>query len=386
MSRVTVVGPGWRFTSGISYYTCRLSNALADEHQVQAVLMRRLIPARFYPGRGRVGRAVHELAYRPEVEVIDGVDWYWGATIIHAVRALRRSRPEVLVLQWWTGAVLHSYLVLAATARLLGAKVIIEYHETQDTGEVKVRGAARYVGTVGRLLTRLSHASVVHSDFDRTAVATSFRLPPGHPIEVITSGPYDHHQAPKVAGGLLGVHEQIPDDGRRVVLFFGTIRPYKGLEHLVTAFNGLRPEQAAQLHLLIVGETWEGWTEPLELAARSPYRERITVINRYVTDPEVAQAFALAQVVALPYLRSSASGPLHIAMSLGLPVLLGDVGGLRDGAGSYDGVHWVAPGDAEALRDALVGTLESPATRHAQTRTWPDVAEEYGRVFDATLD
>ena len=52
---VCLVGPGWRFTSGISYYTCRLAGALADRHDVSVILMRQLLPRRFYPGRERVG-------------------------------------------------------------------------------------------------------------------------------------------------------------------------------------------------------------------------------------------------------------------------------------------------------------------------------------------
>ena len=54
--RVLVVGSGWRFTSGISYYTCRLANALASELPTDVMLMRQLVPTALYPGRGRVGR------------------------------------------------------------------------------------------------------------------------------------------------------------------------------------------------------------------------------------------------------------------------------------------------------------------------------------------
>ena len=134
-ARVMVVGAGWRFTSGISYYTCRLTNALAGSTQASALLMRQLVPTRFYPGRGRVGTVVNELNYAPEVPVFDGVDWFWGRSMREAKRFVDGNRPDVLVLQWWTGAVLHSYLHLAAMVRGYGGKVIIEWHEVQDTGE-----------------------------------------------------------------------------------------------------------------------------------------------------------------------------------------------------------------------------------------------------------
>ena len=53
--RICVVGAGTRFLGGISYYTLYLVNALARTHDVSAILMRQLLPTRFYPGRERVG-------------------------------------------------------------------------------------------------------------------------------------------------------------------------------------------------------------------------------------------------------------------------------------------------------------------------------------------
>ncbi len=123
--RVLVVGSGWRFTSGISYYTCRLTNALAAATPTRAILMRRLVPAALYPGRARVGTVVNDLQYDEQVEVFDGVDWFWGATMLQAKRFIDRDPPDVLVLQWWTGAVLHSYLALAVLARRRGARVVM---------------------------------------------------------------------------------------------------------------------------------------------------------------------------------------------------------------------------------------------------------------------
>ena len=88
---------------------------------------------------------------------------------------------------------------------------------------------------------------------------------------------------------------------------------------------------------MVVGETWEGWTLPLELIERSPYRDDIELVNRYVTDQEAAGYFQRADVVALPYLRSSASGPLAIAQAYGLPVVVTAVGGLVEAAADYTG-------------------------------------------------
>jgi hypothetical protein len=123
-TRIMVVGSGWHMTSGISHYTYRLSTALAERHQVSALLMRRLVPRRAYPGAARVGADVTGAVYPGDVPVYDGVDWYWGRSMRDAIEFMDRERPEVVILQWWTGAVLHSYLRLASHAARRGARVI----------------------------------------------------------------------------------------------------------------------------------------------------------------------------------------------------------------------------------------------------------------------
>lgn len=369
-TRVCVVGSGWAFTSGVSYFTCRLANAFAASgHDVSAVLMRRLIPAFLYPGRQRVGQRLNNLDYDPRVRVFNGVDWHSPLSLLRACLFIWRCDPEVVILQWWTGAVLHNYVALVLVARARRATVIVEFHEVQDTGEMRLPLAARYHRLLAGLVLRRTHAFVVHSEFDRVAVAASLPVD-GRPIRVVPHGPFDHHipaQTPP----------RLDDDDAIHLLFFGTIRPYKGLENLVEAFDALAPDEVARLRLSIVGETWENWTAPLRAAERSRYRDRITIVNRYVHDDEVASWFAAADAVVLPYLRSSASGPLHIAMSAGLPVVVTDTGGLRAAAGDYPGAVWVPPGDVEALRRALLHVTGLVGRRYRDPRSWNDSVEAH---------
>jgi len=383
--KICVVGSGWQFTSGISYYTCRLASALNETYPTSTILMRRLIPRFLYPGKDRVGVQMHNVSYPPKMPVYDGVDWFWLPSIIGAVRFLRRERPRYVVFQWWTGAVLHSYLLLAFIARRLGAKVLIEFHETQDTGEVRLRGAARYVAMLGKRLFGKADGFVVHSEFDKKQISVAFDLA-GRPLHVVPMGPFDHHaaeQAPAAEVSAPGPSEATTADaeGPFRLLFFGTIRPYKGLEYLVEAFNALSESEASQFHLTVVGETWEGWTRPLDLIKESPYADRITLINRYVRDEEVTGFFADADATVLPYTRSSGSGPLHISMHLGLPVVLTDVGGLRDAADDYDGIIWVSPESSAELQSAIMKLPAMRGERFTNVRTWSQSVESFTNLI-----
>ena len=382
--RVLVVGSGWRFTSGISYYTWHLVAALHRHgHAVSAVLMRRLLPARLYPGRRRVGKPVTDQTYDPTIPVFDGIDWWGVPSLWRAVRFLRARRPEILVLEWWTATVLHSYLLLVLAARMVGAKVVVEFHEVLDTAELRIPFVSAYSRTVASFILRRANGAVVHSRHDLELLGSVYHLR-DIPVVVAPHGPFDH-----LLGSAAAAASEITEPSRRTggsdpegrtdpdrdgdplrLLYFGTIRPYKGVEYLVEAFNRLTAEQAQRLTLVVVGETWEGWTQPAELIASSPHRDRITFVNRYVEDAEVAAYFARADAVVLPYLRSSASGPLHLAMSHGLPLVVSDVGGLREAAEDYAGAIFVRPADVSALATSFDTLRARRGRRYADPHSW----------------
>jgi glycosyltransferase involved in cell wall biosynthesis len=131
-------------------------------------------------------------------------------------------------------------------------------------------------------------------------------------------------------------------------------------------------DEAAGLRLTVIGETWEGCTEPGRLIAASPYRDRITFVNDYVPDDVVAAAFSQADVVVLPYRRSSSSGPLHVAMSWGLPVVVSRVGGLPEAAAGYAGAVFTEPGDTDSLRFAIRQAVALAGRRFPDPRRWAD--------------
>jgi glycosyltransferase involved in cell wall biosynthesis len=320
-ARVLVVGAGTRFLSGMSYYTLRLANALAEVFPVATIAMRQLMPTGLYPGASRVGTVTPALHHTPDVTVLPSVDWYWLPSLLHAVVGLARWKPDVVVFQWWTGTVLHTYLALALIARLRGAAVIVEFHEVLDTGEDRIPLARSYVQLVAPLFVGLASGFVIHSEADRGPLEDRYHLG-RRPSAVVPHGPYDHHvqqSSPAVDGARIG--RVAPPDAVNL-LFFGVIRPFKGLEDLVEAFDGLPDDEIGGFWLTVVGETWEGWNLPIERIAVSRHRDRITLVNRYVDDAEVGTFFAAADAVVLPYRRSSASGPAHVSMSHGLPLVI----------------------------------------------------------------
>lgn len=387
-ARLCVVGPSFRFFSGVSVYTWSVTRAASEARGVakaSAVLLRRLLPRRFYPGASRVGAELTDLEYS-HVDHFDGIDWYWLPSMLNAVRFLERERPTVLVMQWWTAAVGHSLVALALWARARRIPVLLEVHEVQDVGEAANPVVHAYGRAVFQTLLRLSAGVVLHHEHDLQLLVEQGLPVDRKPVATAPHGPYDHYQAlaPRVPAELAQPVEETdpadPDQAPKAVnlLYFGVIRQYKGVEDLVQAFDDLPDEVAAGITLTLVGETWEGWTAPVEQARASPHADRIELVNRYVTDAETAYLFGRADVVVLPYRRSSSSGPLHIAMALGLHVILYDHPSLRASAEEYPGVDWIPVGDVAALGAALERASRlAPGTRLPPAGDWSVTTDAY---------
>jgi glycosyltransferase involved in cell wall biosynthesis len=362
-----------RFASGISAYTVRLANALAERHEVSVLLLRELLPRRLFPGRERIGAYASSLAFSDGIEVCDGLDWYVLPSALRVARFIRAADPEVIVLPWWTGAAAHSELLIAV-ANLAGprAKIVLELHETLDGIEDSQPLLRTYSMAMRSVLVRMAGAFVVHSEADRRKLLDSGTFDAAR-VFVVPHGSYDHF----VMGG---DGPQAKHDTFTYVSF-GLIRPYKGIDLLVEAFSALPEELARESRLVIAGEVWEDTMAPRKRAEASPYRDRIEFIERYLSDHEVSTLFAASDVAVFPYRRASHSGVLSIAMAHGIPVIASDLGGLGEAAREYDGGLLVPPEDVTALTDALIAARKLAGRTYADPFPWSRTAEAYDGVF-----
>lgn len=190
-------------------------------------------------------------------------------------------------------------------------------------------------------------AVVVLSEHGRGRLVEEAGVDPGR-VEVIPHGVLDHLTRAPVAPlppELAAV--QVP-----VVLCFGLMRPYKGLDVLVRAWRGIEDAE-----LWIVGRPRMD-TAPLRAAAPRGVR----FVERFVDGAEAAALFRRADLAVLPYREIEGSGVLATALAFGLPLLLTDVGSFPEVAAT-GAAELVAPGDPAALHDALAALLRDDARR-----------------------
>lgn len=377
---ICIVGPSKLFLSGISYYTIRLANTMSSKENVSVVCFRQLLPTFLFPGKSHVGKDISDLNFSFGIPIFDGMDYNNPLTWVRAYSFIKEQKPDVIILQWWTSSVAHMHLLLKLFANLINKpKIIVEFHEVVDPFEESILPIRLYSKITGKLLRKNLDAYITHSESDKQLVAKRYAITP-EKIHVIPHGLYDQY------GELLDTKEArksllIKDEF--VILSFGLIRKYKGIPYLIRAFEQLPSEVLKNSRLLIVGEIWEDRKELLDQIKSSPYYDRITLVDEYVPDEKVNLYFSAADVVVLPYLRASQSGIAHIAMSFGKPVVVSEVGGLKESMANYEGTFFVPPKDVDSISKAILSRFGEKKHYEAPDQKWDRIINCYTELIQS---
>ena len=188
-----------------------------------------------------------------------------------------------------------------------------------------------------------------------------------------------------------------PDE--KVILFFGNIAPYKGVEFLVDAFIQLA-SRGGSYRLIIAGRpkgVEDYWAGVLQTINASPVKDRVLLKIEYVPDAETEIYFKAADILILPYTHIFQSGVLFLGYNYGLPCIAADVGALRDDIVEGRTGWLFPPRDVGALTRLLEHFFVSDlyrdlARRRADIRafaderySWAKVAEITGKVYAGLL-
>jgi glycosyltransferase involved in cell wall biosynthesis len=277
----------------------------------------------------------------------------------HPADMLRyRARGADLVhFQWLTVQHLDRFLLPRGRPRVLTAHDVLPREPRPGQ-----RGAQR------RLYGAMD-AVVVHSEHGAQRLRAELGLPPER-VHVIPHGAFTH-----LTGLAPRLPPELPAAGPPVVLLFGLLRPYKGLDVLLEAWRGIRAE----------AELWVVGAPRMALPAMPPGAR---LVPRFVADAEAAAVLRRAAVLVLPYREIDQSGVLFAGLGLGKAMVLSDVGGFPE---LGPAAAHVPAGDPEALRAELERLLGDPAARAgleaaaaraaAGPHSWDDVALRHHALY-----
>lgn len=376
-----MVAPGSLFLSAISYYSASVARAFYRQNvDVRLLLIRHLCPRFLYPGRDHVGRYDLSVLRLGDIPARETLDWFTFPSIWVGNELLLQQRPQILLLQWWTSIMAHNYLALAHRAKRLGCRVVLELHELRDVGEHGIPFAGMYTNLMMTKMAKYTDGIVVHSSADKHAVARSYPCLGRHPSTVIFHGPQEHGTAASP-----GPSANPAPEAKHLIrfLYFGVIRPYKGLPELIQAF-GMLVQEGLPVHLTVAGEPWSGEKEPLtELQRCGP--EHYSLLLRYLPDKDVTALFANTDILVAPYRRVSASGPISMAMAAGIPIVTTRLPALLEACEAYGGVEWADISSPFSLAAAMKRALRRVGVSYRNPHDWDTNANRYLEFFSKIL-
>jgi glycosyltransferase involved in cell wall biosynthesis len=335
--KVCLVGPAYPFRGGISHFTTLLAREFEQEHEVLNVNFKRLYPSVFFPGKTQFDESDSPLV-TPSERLIDSINPF---TYIKAARRIMKFSPDLVVFQWW-----HPFFALS----YFGMRCFLPKRLHQNIVYLCHNVVPHESTLLDRMLMKLGYAGVraflVQSQEDEKQL---MKMKPSARVNVHPHPIYDVFRRGEVSRE--EAREKIGIGGR-VILFFGYIRQYKGLELLLEAFA--LASRTIKAKLLIVGEFYEDRGRYDDMIRELGIESEVSIIDRYVPNEEVEVFFQASDLVALPYLSATQSGIVQVAFGFNRPVVVTAVGGLPDVVDDGKTGFIVPPRDAEALADALV--------------------------------
>jgi glycosyltransferase involved in cell wall biosynthesis len=272
------------------------------------------------------------------------------------MREIRAFAPDLVVAQWWHPLLGPCLRYLASECRIAGTPVLFVCHNGRPHERFP------FAMLLSRRALRQANRLMALSQ----AVAGELgRLAPGLRVDVL--------EHPPNLQGTAGPHgrwrDRIGPVEGPVILFFGHVRRYKGLEDLIEAMPLVRREFPATL--VVAGRFFTSVRKVRALAQRCAVPGSVRLYPEYVPGDEVSDLFSCADVVALPYRASSQSGIVAQAALFARPVVATEVGGLIEAV--RDRGILVPPADPVALAEGLVRALRAPPQPPALPRAnWDD--------------
>ncbi len=340
MSRIIIIGPAYPLRGGIANFNealCRALNSDGDNCSITSFSLQ--YPGFLFPGTTQFAGddpAPVDLSIATSINSINPLSW------IKAASAIAREKPDLVVIRYWLpfmapclGTMSRLIRKKLKNVRIVAIADNVIPHESRPGDKI-----------LTRYFVKSCHAFLVMSNSVLNDLRLFDTVKPAvmhpHPVYNIFGPPI----AKKLARKSLGL-----DENEKIVLFFGFIRRYKGLDLLINAFADKRIRESG-VKLLIAGEFYEDKVSYITRMDELGLRDTIMLHDFYIPREQVAVYFCAADLVAQPYRDATQSGVTQIAYHFEKPMLVTDVGGLPEivphlKAGYVTGVS------ANAIADAI---------------------------------
>lgn len=324
---LVIVGPAFPLRGGIAHHVYQLNKALVDKgHSVHIISYSRLYPAFLFPGKTMLDTSGDPLdaGASPLLDSINPISW------IRAFKTIKDLNPALIVFEWWTPFLAPAIGTLVRLLGRRGFKCIVECHNILPHERTLLDLSMVEYGICA------ASAFIAFSKKNLDYLVELF--PQKMSFYTALPAPFSHTSTAARAG--------------TTILFFGIIRPYKGLDVLLHALQiALR---SVDCRLIIAGEFYESADRYIKLINQFGLAAHVEINDRYIPNEEIPRLLDRADVLALPYRDATQSGVLRMALSSGLPVIASEVGAFAQEVKPGINGLLVKPDDPDSLAGALI--------------------------------
>lgn len=343
--KIAILSCFYPYRGGISQFNACLYDELRKEHVVRAFNFKRQYPEFLFPGKTQFVTEDDEAVPVESTSLLDTANPF---TYISTYRAIRDWEPDVLIVRYWMSYFGPSlgYITrrMKKHCKVISILDNVIPHEPHFFDEPLTKYFLK--GSTGSVTL----CEAVSKDL--------LNIQPDARYTVIQHPLYSHfgQKLPReIAEERLGL-----EHGKKNLLFFGLIRDYKGLDILLEAFRML---PGYDWQLIIAGEPYGSFDKYQKIIDTIPENERIRMSLKYIKDSEVTDYFSAADVAVLPYRSATQSGISSVAYHFEVPMIVTDVGGLKETIGDT-GTGLVSPEiSPEAICKEILRFFSNPAIK-----------------------
>lgn len=339
--KIILIGPAYPYRGGNALFVTHTYESLKNQFDINIYNYKLLYPSFLFPGTTQFDKSKEQVFNVPNERVINSINpfnWFKVAGL------LKKENADLVVFDWWHPYFGFCHGVISFLIRKKYKNKILFITENVVSHEANA---------IDKFLTRigLKNASkfLVLSGIVEKEVQQYSKSKKVYRSELPV---YDCYKQAQILDIKMLKQEFGFENDSLVLLFFGYVRKYKGLDILIEAFPNIL-FAIPKAKLLIVGEFYDDPKEYTELIKKLKIEEQVKVINQFVPNEDVAKYYQTADVVILPYRSATQSGILNVAYGFYKPVIVTDIGGLAEFVDEGKTGFVVKPNSAEAIAEGV---------------------------------
>ncbi len=315
MAKIFIIGPAYPLRGGLATFDELYCKAFQEAgHQCEIISYSLQYPNFLFPGSTQfatTGEAPNNITIHTLINSVNPLSWIKTASFI------KQQKPDFVVFRFWIPFMGPALGSIARLIRKQGIKVLaitdnVIPHEKRIGDEAFAR---YFISSCDGYITM---SQAVMNDLNKFTTSThkKFLL---HPLYTSFGNKLNKQEARQK----LGISNEV-----NLVLFFGLIRHYKGLDLLLEAFSLLPPN--SNIKLLIAGEFYEDKQPYLDIISKHQLDDKVILHGKFIANEDVKLYFSATDLVALPYRNATQSGVTQVSFHFEVPTLVTNVGGLGE--------------------------------------------------------